>query len=404
MTRGFGKGEAGWGRWVRRWADILFSTDPMLRVRSSMAMLAVWLMACSSGVLLWLAHAGYASVAAITWWALVATGGLVVMAALVRLELTATWRDPALTVPQILWAVTSCAVAYVLIGVGKGVIHGMLALTLLFAGLNLQARQIVAVSLYALGIFSLAVMFSIHLRHESAAEIAYAAVLLIMLLGCMLLSLQLYHLHVRLRRQRHELAVALAENRELASRDPLTGLLNRRHMLELMHLEQRRCLRGQRTMLLAQMDIDHFKQINDKHGHGVGDRALLAFTQVVRENIRSSDVLARWGGEEFVLLLSDTHLEGALLTLERVRAAVEAADIKGGPPGLRMTVSIGLAEHHCGEAVELTLDRADQALYAAKHAGRNRVALGEDMGPSPAAQAASGPASSPAPDEASENM
>lgn len=296
MTRGFGKGEAGWGRWVRRWADILFSTDPMLRVRSSMAMLAVWLMACSSGVMLWLAHAGYASVAAITWWALVATGGLVVMAALVRLDLTATWRDPALTVPQILWAVTSCAVAYVLIGEGKGVIHGMLALTLLFAGLNLQAKQIVAVSLYALGIFSLAVMFSIHLRHESAPEIAYAAVLLIMLLGCMLLSLQLYQLHVRLRRQRHELAVALAENRELASRDPLTGLLNRRHMLELMHLEQRRCLRGQRTMLLAQMDIDHFKQINDKHGHGVGDRALLAFTQVVRENIRSSDVLARWGG------------------------------------------------------------------------------------------------------------
>ena len=268
----------------------------MLRVRASMAMLAVWLMVCSSGVMLWLAHAGYASVAAMTWWALVATGGLVVMAALVRLDLTATWRDPALTFPQILWAVTSSAVAYVLIGEVKGVIHGLLALTLLFAALNLKAKQIVAVSLYALGTFSLAVLFSIHLSHESAPEIAYAAVLLIMLLGCMLLSLQLYQLRVRLRRQRQELVLALAENRELASRDPLTGVLNRRHMLELMHLEQRRCLRGQRTMLLAQMDIDHFKQINDTHGHGVGDLALMTFTQVVRENIRSSDVLARWGG------------------------------------------------------------------------------------------------------------
>ncbi|CAB5660535.1 diguanylate cyclase [Comamonas aquatica] len=376
----------------------------MLRVRSSMAMLAVWLMVCSSGVMLWLAHAGYASVAAMTWWALVATGGLVVMAALVRLDLTATWRDPALTFPQILWAVTSSAVAYVLIGEVKGVIHGLLALTLLFAALNLKAKQIVAVSLYALGAFSFAVLFSIHLGRDSAPEIAYATVLLIMLLGCMLLSLQLYQLRVRLRRQRQELVLALAENRELASRDPLTGVLNRRHMLELMHLEQRRCLRGQRTMLLAQMDIDHFKQINDTHGHGVGDLALMTFTQVVRENIRSSDVLARWGGEEFVLLLSDTHLDGALLTLERVRAAVEAAEVEGGPPGLRMTVSMGLAEHQPGEAVELTLDRADKALYAAKHAGRNRVALGEGMLPPPATPAASGQDAARVPDEVLEDM
>ena len=376
----------------------------MLRVRASMAMLAVWLMVCSSGVMLWLAHAGYASVAAMTWWALVATGGLVVMAALVRLDLTATWRDPALTFPQILWAVTSSAVAYVLIGEVKGVIHGLLALTLLFAALNLKAKQIVAVSLYALGTFSFAVLFSIHLGRDSAPEIAYATVLLIMLLGCMLLSLQLYQLRVRLRRQRQELVLALAENRELASRDPLTGVLNRRHMLELMHLEQRRCLRGQRTMLLAQMDIDHFKQINDTHGHGVGDLALMTFTQVVRENIRSSDVLARWGGEEFVLLLSDTHLDGALLTLERVRAAVEAAEVEGGPPGLRMTVSMGLAEHQPGEAVELTLDRADKALYAAKHAGRNRVALGEGMRPPPATPAASGPDSTRVPAEVLEDM
>ena len=376
----------------------------MLRVRSSMAMLAVWLMVCSSGVMLWLAHAGYASVAAMTWWALVATGGLVVMAALVRLDLTATWRDPALTFPQILWAVTSSAVAYVLIGEVKGVIHGLLALTLLFAALNLKAKQIVAVSLYALGTFSFAVLFSIHLGRDSAPEIAYATVLLIMLLGCMLLSLQLYQLRVRLRRQRQELVLALAENRELASRDPLTGVLNRRHMLELMHLEQRRCLRGQRTMWLAQMDIDHFKQINDTHGHGVGDLALMAFTQVVRENIRSSDVLARWGGEEFVLLLSDTHLDGALLTLERVRAAVEAAEVEGGPPGLRMTVSMGLAEHQPGEAVELTLDRADKALYAAKRAGRNRVALGEGLLPPSATPAASGQDAARVPDEVLADM
>lgn len=198
-----------------------------------------------------------------------------------------------------------------------------------------------------------------------------------MLLGCMLLSLRLYQLRGRLRKQRQELATALAENRELASRDLLTGLINRRHMLELLHLEQRRCLRGVRVMLLAQMDIDHFKSINDTYGHGVGDLALQTFADVVRENIRSSDVLSRWGGEEFVLLISDTDLDGALLTLNRVRLAVQAAEVEGGPSDLQMTVSIGLAAHIAGEALEVTLDRADKALYCAKRAGRNQVVVGE---------------------------
>ncbi len=185
------------------------------------------------------------------------------------------------------------------------------------------------------GAFSLAVLFIIQLDNstEPALEIAYALVLVLMLTGCMLLSLRLYQLRGRLRKQRQELAAALEENRELASRDALTGLINRRHMRELLELEQRRCVRGVRTMLLAQMDIDHFKSINDTYGHGVGDMALKAFAQTVRDNIRNSDVLARWGGEEFVLLLSDTDVAGAMLTLQRVRAAVEGTTMADAPPG-----------------------------------------------------------------------
>ncbi len=243
--------------------------------------------------------------------------------------------------------------AYVLAAEARGIVPGLLAVTMLFAALNLRAKQIVAVSLYALGAFSLAVLFIIQLDNsaEPALEIAYALVLVLMLTGCMLLSLRLYQLRGRLRKQRQELAAALEENRELASRDALTGLINRRHMRELLELEQRRCVRGVRTMLLAQMDIDHFKSINDTYGHGVGDMALKAFAQTVRDNIRNSDVLARWGGEEFVLLLSDTDVAGAMLTLQRVRAAVEGTDRWPMPPGLQMTVSIGLAEHHGGRDV-----------------------------------------------------
>lgn len=357
----------------------LFSADPILRVRSSMAMLAVLLMLGSSVNMLWLGYTGFGSLPVISVWAVCAVGGLIVMAAMVRSGMTASWRDPALSFPQIVWAVTASAVAYVLAGEAKGVVPGLLAVTLFFAALNLKAKQIVAVSLYALVAFSCAVLYAIY--HDGAAqpevEISYAVALVLMLIGCMLLSLRLYQLRSRLRQQRQELAAALEENRELASRDPLTGLLNRRHMLELLHLEQRRCLRGVRTMLLAQMDIDHFKSINDTYGHGVGDLALQTFAKRVRDNIRSSDVFSRWGGEEFVLLLSDTHVEGAMLTLQRVREAVQSAVIAGAPETLRMTVSIGLAEHIAGEALEVTLDRADKALYCAKRAGRNQVVLGE---------------------------
>lgn len=362
----------------QRSGNWLFSTSPTLRVRSSMAMLAVLLMSGSAGVMLWLGYAGYGSLHGITLWAAAAVGGLIVMAAMVRSGMTASWRDPALTFPQIMWAITASAMAYVLAGPAKGVVPGLLAVTLLFAALNLRAKQIVAVSLYAFGAFSCAVLFALNLGHGAALEMemGYAAVLVIMLTGCMLLSLRLYQLRGRLRKQRQELAAALEENRELASRDPLTGLLNRRHMLELLHLEQRRCLRGVRTMLLAQLDIDHFKSINDTYGHGVGDLALQTFADRVRENIRSSDVFSRWGGEEFVLLLSDTYVEGAMLTLQRVREAVQNAVIDGGPVSLKMTVSIGLAAHIAGESIEVTLDRADKALYCAKRAGRNQVVLG----------------------------
>ena len=357
-----------------RCMDWLFSADPVVRARSTMAMLAVLLMAGSAGVMLWLGYSAQAPLSVMLWWTVFAVGGLAVMAAMVRWGLSSNWRDPALTFQQILWAVTACAMAYVLAGEGKGVVPGLLAITMLFAALNLRAKQIVAVSLYAFGAFAIAVLFSIYSYRTSLSfEIAYAAVLVLVLIGCMSLSLRLHQLRGRLRKQRQALAIALEENRDLASRDVLTGLINRRHMLELLDLEQRRCSRGLRTMLLAQMDIDHFKAINDTYGHGVGDMALQAFADVVRANIRNSDVLSRWGGEEFVLLLSDTDMDGALLTLHRVLRAVENTVIPGAPLALKMTVSIGVAGYMPGEALEATLDRADKALYCAKRQGRNRV-------------------------------
>lgn len=362
---------------ITRLSHLLFSQQPELRNRASMSLLGAGLMATGALVMYWLAFTGRASLQAVMVWSAMALGGSTTMALLVRSGCTAGWRDPALAMPQIVWAITFSAVAYVLAGSARGVVPASVAVALLFAALNLRARQIMVVSFYAFGVYATAVLIAYQNQPpaERSLELIYALVLFNTLVGCMFLSLRLHQLRKRLHLQRQKLSEALEANKELATKDPLTGLINRRHMLELIRLEQRRCQRGVRSMLLVQMDLDHFKCINDTHGHAVGDAALRTFADTVRGNIRNSDVLSRWGGEEFVLLLSDASVQGALQTLDRVRMAVALARIEQGPLDLRITVSMGVAEHIPGEAVESTLDRADQALYSAKRGGRNCVVL-----------------------------
>ena len=146
-------------------------------------------------------------------------------------------------------------------------------------------------------------------------------------------------------------------------------------MTDVMQFEERRSQRNGRPLLFAQLDIDHFKRINDTHGHATGDRALQAFASTVLNAVRDTDVLARWGGEEFVLMVTDTPCEHARDLLERIRLAVAAMEIPHATGTLHMTVSIGLAKHVPCDTLDHTLDRADQALYTAKALGRNRIAV-----------------------------
>lgn len=178
----------------------------------------------------------------------------------------------------------------------------------------------------------------------------------------------------KLRRQKAELAHAVEQVRELATRDELTGLPNRRYMLEMMRLEGLRVRRGGHPVLMAQLDLDHFKAVNDTHGHAGGDLALQAFARTVLASVRATDILARWGGEEFVLLMAGTTPEDGARLLERVRAAVAASPVALPAGGtVRLTVSVGAARLHAGETPVALLQRADAALYEAKRQGRNRV-------------------------------
>jgi diguanylate cyclase (GGDEF)-like protein/PAS domain S-box-containing protein len=167
-----------------------------------------------------------------------------------------------------------------------------------------------------------------------------------------------------------------AELEVLASTDPLTGVYNRRRFFHDAEGELYRARRYQRPMVVLMVDIDHFKKLNDGHGHAVGDKCLKALALAFRHRLRRSDIIARLGGEEFVAMLPETQLQDALRLAERLRQLVEAIKIETPSGGeISFTVSLGVADFQPeGDSLNQLLARADSALYKAKRDGRNQVA------------------------------
>jgi diguanylate cyclase (GGDEF)-like protein len=191
-----------------------------------------------------------------------------------------------------------------------------------------------------------------------------------------LLEEQARHLRVLNTSLAHEVEVRKAlevELRVLATTDPLTGVYNRRRFLELGDYERVRELRDPRGLSLLALDLDHFKRVNDTHGHAAGDATLVRFVQACSTSLRAMDTLGRTGGEEFSVLLPETPLAEALEVAERMRREVEDCAMLAAGGAFHVTVSIGAAQLEPGEAFEALMARADLLLYGAKHAGRNRV-------------------------------
>jgi two-component system, cell cycle response regulator len=170
------------------------------------------------------------------------------------------------------------------------------------------------------------------------------------------------------------MATLVEESRWMATTDALTGLLNRRAFLESTIREVARAKRYNDKLSVVLLDVDHFKHINDKRGHAAGDMVLSAVGTLLNRALRTCDIVARWGGEEFVLVLPSTALEGAEQVAERVRELLESANIKDGNGDIiPVTASFGVAMYATGETLEQVVDRADRAMYLAKSGGRNRV-------------------------------
>jgi len=163
---------------------------------------------------------------------------------------------------------------------------------------------------------------------------------------------------------------------QLSERDALTGLLNRRALAPLLQREAGRLRRYGETYSLMMIDVDHFKSLNDEHGHAAGDAALRKLADVLRDAAREVDHIARLGGEEFCILLPHADLDGAMRLAERVHLAVR--DTAWDEFDRSVTISVGVAVAQSpDESPQAVLARADQALYRAKRAGRNQIVLAE---------------------------
>jgi diguanylate cyclase (GGDEF)-like protein len=296
--------------------------------------------------------------------------------ALVRSGWSTRLRDPSLMMAQTIFALVAVTYSYAMVGpYDRGAVLIIVTVIVLFGMYTLTPRQAVALGVIAAGLLggTMAVMT----RLDPAYYPWRLELIRIELLAGTLPALTvtahfIANWRTRVIQQRQALREALERVQQLATRDTLTGLVNRRHMQDLLEQEWQRQERLGVAFAVAIIDLDHFKRINDLHGHRVGDEVLQQFAGAAQGVLRASDVIARWGGEEFLILFPDSNVLQAQACLARLTEALSVLQVSARVPELRVHFSAGVALHHHGRALDQTLERADRALYMAKDAGRNR--------------------------------
>ena len=309
--------------------------------------------------------------------------GALVPYVLIRTGLSSRFKDKWLIVPQILWALVTCFVGYGLSPQLRAYALQLTCVILIFSMIDTKPRYIIVVGRAAISMLVLTFAVLLVARPAHFDPIPDGLVLAMTALIQWLLTLQSHNFATtreRVRQAQRELAMATDHIRELMIHDALTGMFNRQHMQNLLERECERHERSGRSFCVAIIDLDHFKAINDGHGHQVGDEVLVGLARTASAKLRETDVIARWGGEEFLVLLpeADSEVHG-MRAVEHLREQVAAAHLCASMPELRVTFSAGIAVRQAGEAPANLLERADKALYRAKKAGRNRCMADQDL-------------------------
>lgn len=274
------------------------------------------------------------------------------------------------------FAILCAVLGYSIMGPLRGASLVILTVVLVFCAFTLEARKTHSLSIFAITLLGVA-MFSMRYTapevFDAKTEVIHFVLSGSMLLVVAILTGRLSELRESLKNQKAELTEALARIQDLATRDELTSLPNRRYMSKVLHDEERRRNTDASPACLAVLDIDWFKKINDAYGHASGDEVLRRFAEEGRLVLRANDVLARWGGEEFLLYFPDTPMIGARDAIERFRRRMESLTFVSGDATFGTTFSAGLIEMMPDETIDAAVRRADALLYHAKANGRNCV-------------------------------
>lgn len=304
--------------------------------------------------------------------------GFLVVIASVLADFRLRLNDSLLTYVQVVWGNLGVVCSALLVTDSMRIL--LLVGTLfgiLFAALRLQRKQVWTLALITWGVYSLALVFLFQLsvlldiRSELFTWVAYTFVLV----GAVLLADEVTDLRLAFKTRRDELNQALERLQELALQDDLTGINNRRHLMDYLQRQKALADRGGMGFTLCYADLDYFKQVNDRYGHARGDEVLKAFADIARSAVREIDFVARMGGEEFVLVLINADVEMAKQVAQRLRRQTELLIVAPDMRDFTLTVSTGIAEYQCGERIDDLISRADEALYQAKSLGRNQIVV-----------------------------
>ncbi len=364
---------------LNHWADVALGGDRRQRVRLQQFFVAAGLYAGLDAVLwlgVWMEVVGFGAALALSVGLLAILGTFYVV---LRSGLSERFAsDPGLARAQGLVCVLAGACAYVAAGPVRGAMLTVLLLgqsLAIFALTPAQARRLAAFALLIMGL----TMAGGALWHPAvfvpSQELLHFLMVAISLPAVATLASHLSAIRHKMRHQQAQLEAAVGQSRLLATQDELTGLSNRRQMTLQMTSERGRQARNRQPISMVLMDIDHFKRINDSCGHPGGDQVLQIFADVIGNGLRAGDALARWGGEEFLLMLPNTAADDALVCVERMRLQLAARSFEHIAPNLTVTFSAGIGVCQIDDRLDATIARADRAMHEAKTTGRNRTVV-----------------------------
>lgn len=340
------------------------------RLRARRLLVSVCVYLPCSGLLALVAWLGHLPAWLVPVWATTFAATNLAFFALVKTDINLRFKDPSMTMAQMAVAIVAVAMVLYHADGARGSLLMFLLVILFFGVLQLKTTEVLVMgALCAFAYGAVIVLLTMNRPSEVNAKLEWVQWIALTATLAVLCPFIGYLSNIRRR-----LGESLRTIKELAQRDALTGLFNRHHLDDTLTREIARCSRGASAFLLVMVDVDHFKRINDAHGHLVGDCVLQAVAQRLQGALRKGDYLARFGGEEFVLMMAVDGPHAALATCDRLRKSVE--ELKLDELGSQhVTVSLGGSFYRPQDTPASLLERADAALYRAKSSGRNRTEL-----------------------------